>query len=294
MPTLVIEHSGKRQSFALSARALIGRAPDCDVVIDHPAVSRKHAIIEPDADGFVLTDAGSHNGTFLDDHQLTDRQALCDRNVIRIGPASIRFLQSADAVEESIESPQETPAGITRRCGCGSTLWIPREMLGQLAKCRRCGRVNTLSEKITCGVCQWEITDGAAMVACPSCGLTFHSDCWTQNRGCSAYGCDQVSVLDPIKPDIAAPVAAEEPTDAPPRQPWEWVLLCGAIVGSLVGAVAFGVPALLAAIAAALYLVRTRSPHVRTGIVTAAIIVALIGTAGGVFVSRMFWLSAGV
>jgi hypothetical protein len=156
--------------------------------------------------------------------------------------------------------------------------------------------VNTLAEKINCGVCQWEITDDAPMVACPSCGLSFHADCWTQNRGCSAYGCDQVGALDPAPAsEPAAPVAAvDETADAPPRQPWEWVLLCAAIIGSLVGAVAFGIPALLAAIAAALYLVRMRSQHIRRGIVTAAIIVAVLGTAGGVFVSRIFWLSAGV
>jgi len=44
----------------------IGRATDCDIVLDHGSVSRLHATVQPTADGYLaVVDAASTNGTFL-------------------------------------------------------------------------------------------------------------------------------------------------------------------------------------------------------------------------------------
>jgi len=44
----------------------IGRATDCDIVLDHGSVSRLHATVQPTADGYLaVVDAASSNGTFL-------------------------------------------------------------------------------------------------------------------------------------------------------------------------------------------------------------------------------------
>ncbi len=40
-----------------------------------------------------------------------------------------------------------------------------------------------------CSICQTGIIGGEKVVSCPHCGLPFHAECWTENRGCSAYGC---------------------------------------------------------------------------------------------------------
>jgi adenylate cyclase len=48
----------------LLVRYLFGRNPDCDLVLDHPLVSRQHAEIRYQNDGFVLIDF-STNGTEL-------------------------------------------------------------------------------------------------------------------------------------------------------------------------------------------------------------------------------------
>ena len=62
---LVVAFQGRefRLDFRLD-RFLLGRAPDCDLVIDHPLVSRHHAEIRYQGTGFVLTDF-STNGTLL-------------------------------------------------------------------------------------------------------------------------------------------------------------------------------------------------------------------------------------
>ncbi len=43
----------------------LGRAADCDIVLPERQISRYHARIEWDADGYVLRDLGSKNGTFV-------------------------------------------------------------------------------------------------------------------------------------------------------------------------------------------------------------------------------------
>ena len=44
---------------------MIGRAPLNDVVLDAPGVSRQHAGLRGDRDGYWIADLGSRNGTFV-------------------------------------------------------------------------------------------------------------------------------------------------------------------------------------------------------------------------------------
>lgn len=41
-----------------------------------------------------------------------------------------------------------------------------------------------------CSICQTHVIAGERVVNCPQCALPFHSECWQENRGCSAYGCE--------------------------------------------------------------------------------------------------------
>lgn len=49
-----------------TGRLLVGRAPTNDVVLRHPSVSKVHARLLPQGEGWALGDAGSTNGTWLD------------------------------------------------------------------------------------------------------------------------------------------------------------------------------------------------------------------------------------
>jgi FHA domain/GAF domain len=53
-------------------RLRIGRDPGCDLVIDHPSVSRAHAELYRDDKSWRLRDLGSKNGTFVDGIAITD------------------------------------------------------------------------------------------------------------------------------------------------------------------------------------------------------------------------------
>ena len=53
------------------APVTFGRGEDCDIVIADPAVSRHHAELRQEADGFVITDRGSSNGTRVNGVKIT-------------------------------------------------------------------------------------------------------------------------------------------------------------------------------------------------------------------------------
>jgi len=71
----------------------LGRAPENDVLLDHPSVSRFHARVLSDGDGTRIVDLGSGNGTRVDGQELEVKveRRLTDRSLIEIGPFAIRF-----------------------------------------------------------------------------------------------------------------------------------------------------------------------------------------------------------
>lgn len=69
----------------------IGRMPDNDLVVSNPKVSRHHAVIVCTADGFVVRDLGSANGTYVEEARIIDSHLLHDGDRIRIGDQSWTF-----------------------------------------------------------------------------------------------------------------------------------------------------------------------------------------------------------
>lgn len=64
--------------------AVIGRAADCNVRIDDEALSRRHARIVREGDGFALEDMGSLNGCYVGGRRV-ERTALRDGDRVRLG-----------------------------------------------------------------------------------------------------------------------------------------------------------------------------------------------------------------
>jgi hypothetical protein len=97
-------------------------------------------------------------------------------------------------------------------------------------------------EVAMCAICQSHINTGEEMTECAECGLTFHADCWTENRGCAAYGCTQVGVLEPPS---TTPVKQLDESEYADPFPWEYLLLGASVVSVVAGALAFGIPSAL-------------------------------------------------
>jgi len=64
--TLTLRHGDRRIELQNPTPPLVmGRSPECQLVVDHNLVSRRHAVIEPRRDHFVISDQ-STNGTFVE------------------------------------------------------------------------------------------------------------------------------------------------------------------------------------------------------------------------------------
>jgi ABC transport system ATP-binding/permease protein len=72
--------------FSASSRLVIGRAPDCDVCLQHPSVSRYHALLERLPDGLRLSDLRSVNGIFIDGRRLSSPSLVHEHQRVGIGP----------------------------------------------------------------------------------------------------------------------------------------------------------------------------------------------------------------
>jgi DNA-binding winged helix-turn-helix (wHTH) protein len=72
---------------------VIGRDPRCDIWVDAPRVSRRHASVEVDAaaDRVSLRDLDSTNGTFVARSRVKGPVTLSDGDQVRIGSVVLKF-----------------------------------------------------------------------------------------------------------------------------------------------------------------------------------------------------------
>jgi hypothetical protein len=69
---------------------LLGRAPDCDLLLKNPTVSRRHARLHYGPDGWVLTDLHSTNGTRVNGWRVTQPEPVRPGDLVTFG--SVTFL----------------------------------------------------------------------------------------------------------------------------------------------------------------------------------------------------------
>jgi hypothetical protein len=319
MPALTYEYSGAQFGGTINGRVLIGRKLTHGVVIADPAVSRLHAWIDTDEGAFVLTDAGSRTGTFVNGEAIV-RWELQPGDEIRIGPANLIF-RAEDTLPEEVQelnlcsksSVQASKSGILFDCACGAPLWVGLELAGKRGLCKYCGEPVTVpmpteqkapiaarklrpavptKSRPKCGICHSSIEPGEETTGCPDCGTSYHTDCWHENYGCATYGCAQVNALKPANvAEEEAKAAAEAPVNGEPAHstPWELILLALSLAGTLVGTLSFGIPAAIVGIVTGVMLAKGKIRH--HGIFAAAMVVSALGILVGLGVSDLIWFA---
>ena len=90
----------------LSSRLVVGRTPQCEILIDSNLVSRQHARIELFKDKPVFVDLGSSNGSLLNGQAVTKPTLVDERHQIEIAGYKIGF--EKNKVPEA--GPSSTPA----------------------------------------------------------------------------------------------------------------------------------------------------------------------------------------
>lgn len=104
MPYLVLKDN-QRMFWRLpepSAKFTIGRISDNDLAILDPQVSRQHASLEPDGNGWKICDNGSANGTFLNGDQIKENE-LKPGDELRFGKTIFVFELEAPYTDDDTD-----------------------------------------------------------------------------------------------------------------------------------------------------------------------------------------------
>src|SRR5688572_17069404 len=99
------------RSFVLGERATLGRSDECDVVLRDRSISRKHAVLVREGEGWFVQDLGSTNGVTKDGRR-AERFELRDGDEFRLGDLPLRFKLDVAGAAQDIEfdlAPRAAP-----------------------------------------------------------------------------------------------------------------------------------------------------------------------------------------
>ncbi len=90
----------------------IGRVKEMDIVIDNPSVSRNQAeIVKQDDGSWIVRDAGSSNGTFVNGDKLTGDRVLKSGDEISMGKFAVLFDRALEVKPQAAARPAAAAAG---------------------------------------------------------------------------------------------------------------------------------------------------------------------------------------
>lgn len=78
-----------------SLELIVGRAPDCELIVEDTHVSKRHAVIRWSGSAGVISELGSANGTFIGGHRMKDSWTLRDGEEISFGKSHFTYLLAA-------------------------------------------------------------------------------------------------------------------------------------------------------------------------------------------------------
>lgn len=105
---------GLTLSFQDGQQWIIGRDPDaCQLLIEDPAVSRKHLLCRREEQGITVQNLSETNPVVINDHPLEDTQVLQEGDLIKIGNGTFRFVKVEKNGTEVPSPPKEeqSPTG---------------------------------------------------------------------------------------------------------------------------------------------------------------------------------------
>jgi FOG: FHA domain len=80
----------------LEETSTIGRTGTNNIALRDASVSARHARITRAAEGFMIEDVGSRNGTFVNSEKLTEKRLLVEGDLVRLGKIILTFNLASD------------------------------------------------------------------------------------------------------------------------------------------------------------------------------------------------------
>jgi hypothetical protein len=82
---------GSRRLLIPPGGGVIGRSRDCELVLEDAGISRRHAELRPNGDGWTIADLGSTNGVLLNGREVRAAQPLQGGDRLDLGSTEILF-----------------------------------------------------------------------------------------------------------------------------------------------------------------------------------------------------------
>lgn len=130
-------NGGSAKCFQLDKEVMtMGRHPDCHIVIEDSSVSRFHAQISYDGEGYYVEDLDSRNGTYLNDARLHQAMPMRDGDRIRICDFALVFRNPSPNQDTRPQKPvrssrRDSVAGVPDPTMIGSDMVVWDESPGE-------------------------------------------------------------------------------------------------------------------------------------------------------------------
>ena len=85
------DDKGKRWVLVPTIDYDIGRNADNRIVLADKTISKRHSLIQFVDGIWFVQDLGSRHGTFVNEEQVSERKALFDKDIIRIGKTTMVY-----------------------------------------------------------------------------------------------------------------------------------------------------------------------------------------------------------
>jgi hypothetical protein len=94
--------------YGVTGPMTIGRSAECDISIPVDEISRRHALVKPNAQGLLVEDLGSSNGTFINNKRVQTGQLL-PGDELRLDQVRLILVAPGMEIQKAAQKPA-TPA----------------------------------------------------------------------------------------------------------------------------------------------------------------------------------------
>lgn len=136
MVSVTLPGTAERFTKDCTGPVIVGRSTDCEIALNNPLVSRKHAEIAQHADTtFTVRDLGSLNGTSVDGRTIRNDTALIEGSgQVQIGPYLLVVSRALSGETDTVMVPvQKRPSRVTLDRGTRAALVDGRVVIERLA-----------------------------------------------------------------------------------------------------------------------------------------------------------------
>ncbi len=146
----ILQGSEPGRKFELEGdRWVVGRSPECDVVIDVAAVSRRHVILTDESGHFFVKDLGSRNGTYINDQRVAERAPIRDGDRMLICDVLFAFVDKQDSNAEQAASMGGPRIAVASLLGPKDEHWDSGESSSTVMATIDVGNAGTITWKLS-------------------------------------------------------------------------------------------------------------------------------------------------